>query len=87
MKNHNIYTHPQLEKELGVPDDHCIIDRKELKAGNILPVDELIFAQNKKRLKGYTVFYLPLKGGDFIQMMTLKDVLAIINKFKKRLKK
>lgn len=26
MTNHKTHSHPQMEKELGVPDGHCIID-------------------------------------------------------------
>ena len=27
MKNYKLHTHPQMEKELGVPGNHCIVDR------------------------------------------------------------
>lgn len=48
-------------------------------------LDGLVLAQNKKRFKGYTVFDIPFESGD-IEMMSYKDVQAILEKYKESVK-
>ena len=43
-------------------------------------ISGLIFAQNKEKFEGYTVFHIPTDEGDTLKMMTLKDVKAVLNR-------
>ena len=44
---HKIHTHPRMEQELNVPQDHCIVDKKALEEINNIRDDYKISQANQ----------------------------------------